>query len=233
MRSLDASTGDLPEDPFAGFLPPNDATHRGEGSLTYVVRSRPDLGDGTIITNRAVIVFDPTYGANPPILTPWVTNTVDGLPPSSAMASMPAAVEGEAVVSWTGQDAAGGSGIASYDIYASQDDGPYLPWLMATPENSARFSGMPGSSYRFYSVARDAAGNTEAPPTAPDTGTIVVGGVGPVAIAMEGMTVTITFTGVLQASSSPTGPWVDVAGATSPLVTHAIPGSWRFFRARK
>ncbi len=84
MRSLDAATGDLPEDPYAGFLPPNDATHRGEGSLTYIVRCRGDLADGVTITNRAVVLFDPTYGANPAILTPWVTNSVDGLAPSSS-----------------------------------------------------------------------------------------------------------------------------------------------------
>ncbi len=233
MRSLDTATGDLPEDPFAGFLPPNDASHRGEGSLTYVVRSRPDLTDGTTITNRAVIIFDPTYGANPPILTPWVTNTIDGLAPSSAMVSMPVEVEGETTVSWTGNDAAGGSGIASYDIYTSQDDGPYLAWLLATPETSARFSGVSGSQYRFYSVARDAAGNTEAAPAMPDTGTLVVGGVGPVAITLEGMTIRVMYTGVLQWSVNVQGPWEDVPGATSPFVTHAMPEGRRFFRARQ
>ncbi|MBL9126361.1 MAG: caspase family protein, partial [Verrucomicrobiales bacterium] len=232
MRSIDPATGDLPEDPFAGFLPPNDSTRRGEGSLTYVVRPRPGLPDGQTLTNRAVIVFDPTYGANPPIETPWVTNTVDGLPPASGMMSMPAVIDGETVVSWTGQDAAGGSGIASYDIYVARDDEAYRPWLIATTATSARFSGMSGSSYRFYSVARDAAGNTEAAPSEPDTRTQVSGGVGPVAIALEGMAVKVTFDGALQWADTPKGPWSDVPGATSPFVTHAMPGGSKFFRSR-
>jgi hypothetical protein len=233
MWSVDPTTGDLPEDPYAGFLPPNDATHRGEGSLTYVIRPKPGLMDGEALTNRAVIVFDPTYGANPAILTPWVTNTIDGLPPVSAMASMPVEIEGATPVSWVGQDAAGGSGIASYDVYVSRDDGPYLPWLIATVNTSANFSGVPGSSYRFYSVARDAAGNTEAAPDTPDTRTRVLGGAESVAITREGAMLRITFTGILQSATALDGQWVDVPGASSPFVTHIMPGSARFFRSRQ
>lgn len=177
MRSLDPATGDLPEDPFAGFLPPNDASHRGEGSLTYTIRPLPGLADGTALTNKATIFFDPTYGANPPIATPMVTNTLDGLPPSSAVQALPASVTGAVTVQWSGTDAPGGSGIASYDVYVSKDDEPYALWQIAARETSASLTGQPGSTYRFYSVARDAAGNTEAAPSTPDAVTTVSGGV--------------------------------------------------------
>lgn len=234
MRSRDPATGDLPEDPFAGFLPPNDATRRGEGSLSYTVRPKPGLPDGTAITNRATIVFDPTYGANPPILTPWVTNTLDGLAPSSAIQPLPAEAVGEVPVQWSGQDAPNGSGIGSYDIYVSRDGTAYTPWLMATTDTGARFLGEPGSSYRFYSVARDLAGNTEAAPDRPDA-TVQVGGggAGPVSIAFDGARVRVTFpSGVLQSAPSLQGPWTDIPHAVSPVVL-APTGTAQFFRTRR
>ena len=35
FRSLDPGTLDLPAEPLAGFLPPNDANHDGEGFVSY------------------------------------------------------------------------------------------------------------------------------------------------------------------------------------------------------
>lgn len=176
MRSRDAATGELPEDPFAGFLPPNDASHRGEGSLSYVIRPKADLADGTRLINRATIIFDPTYGANPPIVTPMVTNAIDASLPTSAVLPLPAENDGTVEVQWTGGDAAGSSGIASFDLYVARDRGPYLLWQIATTETAATFTGEPGSIYHFYSVARDAAGNTEAAPESADAFTTVAGG---------------------------------------------------------
>lgn len=176
MRSLDPATGELPEDPFAGFLPPNDASHRGEGLLSYTVRPKLDLADGTRLKNRATITFDPTYGANPPIPTPTVTNSIDALPPSSRVLALPAPVNNAFLVSWEGTDAPGGSGLASYDIYVSRNQGAFVPWLTATTNTSATFNGQAGASYQFYSVARDAAGNAETPPAQSDANLALPGG---------------------------------------------------------
>ncbi len=71
-RTLDPATGDYPADPEAGFLPPNDASGRGEGHLTFTVYPRAGLADGTEITNQASIVFD----TNDPITTNQVANTI-------------------------------------------------------------------------------------------------------------------------------------------------------------
>lgn len=176
MWSRDPATGELPEDPFAGFLPPNDAEHHGEGSLTYTIRPRLGLADGTQIRNQATIIFDPTYGANPPILTPWVTNTVDSVPPISQVSPLPASAPGSVEVTWTGADATGGSGIASYDVFVSRDNAAYQSWQLATTATNATYQGQPGSTYRFYSIARDAAGNTESAPEQPDAVTSIPGG---------------------------------------------------------
>ncbi|MEE4271581.1 MAG: DUF6531 domain-containing protein [Thermoanaerobaculales bacterium] len=72
FRTLDPDTGALPVDPFAGFLPPNDDTHRGEGWVSFVCHTHPDLVEGTLVENDAEIIFD----LNEAILTPVVFNTI-------------------------------------------------------------------------------------------------------------------------------------------------------------
>lgn len=74
LRIVDPTTATgWPEDVFAGFLPPNDETFRGEGHLTYRVRVRDDAPHGVRIANAASIVFD----YNEPIETdPSWWNTV-------------------------------------------------------------------------------------------------------------------------------------------------------------
>lgn len=77
LRSEDPVTGELPEDPMAGFLPPNDAEHRGEGFLSFTVKPRPGLADGAQIRNGARIFFD----LNEPIDTNEVISTIGEPPP--------------------------------------------------------------------------------------------------------------------------------------------------------
>jgi len=72
---LDPQTGKPPTDPLAGFLPPNNpADHRGEGHVAFGVRPRSDLAWGTLIMNRATIVFDTEAS----ITTNEVMNTIGG-----------------------------------------------------------------------------------------------------------------------------------------------------------
>ncbi len=74
MRIVDPTTETgWPEDVFAGFLPPNDETFRGEGHLTYRIKVREDAPSGVRIDNSATIIFD----YNDPIETdPAWWNTV-------------------------------------------------------------------------------------------------------------------------------------------------------------
>ena len=48
--------------------------------------------------------------------------------------------------------------MALYDLFVSRDGGAYERWLDDTTATSATFVGEAGRSYRFYSVAADAAG---------------------------------------------------------------------------
>ncbi len=78
FRTLDPATGELPMDPFAGFLPPEDDTGRGQGYIRFAIDILSDLSDGTEIVNQASIVFD----TNAAIVTNEHLNTI-GTPEGS------------------------------------------------------------------------------------------------------------------------------------------------------
>ena len=58
-------------------------------------------------------------------------------------------------------------------MYVSDNGGPWSLWQAATTSNNASFRGLPQHTYRFYSVARDNAGNVEAPHVTADATTTV------------------------------------------------------------
>ncbi len=84
LHTIDPETGELPEDVWAGFLPPNDpATGCGEGHISFSVKTKNDVPDGTRIENTASIVFD----TNDPIVTNTVFNTVAQAPQAAFSAT--------------------------------------------------------------------------------------------------------------------------------------------------
>jgi hypothetical protein len=171
LTTIDPNTGQPPVDPLAGFLPPNDETHRGEGHVTYTIKPKTGIPTGTQITNKASIIFD----TNEPIETNEVFNTVDGSAPSSSVNPLPQYTQDTSfTVTWSGSDDNGGSGLANYDIYVSDNNAVYKSWQSITTDTSATFTGETGHSYRFYSIARDNAGNVESAPAVPDA-TIATG----------------------------------------------------------
>jgi hypothetical protein len=62
-------------------------------------------------------------------------------------------------VEWAGEDE--GAGVRDYSVFAAEDGGPFLPWQSNTTATRATFLGADGSTYEFYSIARDLAGNLE------------------------------------------------------------------------
>ncbi|MEW6742933.1 MAG: SBBP repeat-containing protein [Planctomycetota bacterium] len=159
LLASDAQTKLPPEDPYAGFLPPNDAAdHRGEGYVSFVIRPIAEVPHGTQIMNGAEIVFD----TNPPIATPATLSTIDAIPPTSVIVpteKVRVRAPGQRHVQWAGTDV--GSGVRDYTIFVSEDGGPYLPWLLNTTTTEGWFPVEPGNSYAFRSVARDMVGNVE------------------------------------------------------------------------
>ena len=72
LTTLDPATGEFPEDPEDGFLPPNVTSPEGEGAVLFTVSPKAGLARGTSICNDASIVFD----FNAPIVTPEWCNVI-------------------------------------------------------------------------------------------------------------------------------------------------------------
>ncbi|HEV3344423.1 MAG TPA: carboxypeptidase regulatory-like domain-containing protein [Pirellulales bacterium] len=84
--------------------------------------------------------------------------------PVSSVAALPAMSESTFHVSWSGSDT-GGPGIASFDVYVSDNGGPFTVWLTGTTQTSATYQGTLGHGYGFYSVATDAAAHRQTTPS--------------------------------------------------------------------
>ncbi len=169
LKTLDPATLDLPGDALAGFLPPDDASGRGVGFVSYSAALNPNIPTGASVSAAASIVFD----TNAAISTNTWTNTIDAAAPGSVVNALPAQTLTTAIpVSWIGSDAGNESGLQSFSIFVSIDGGPYSLWLN-TPAASAVYLAQPGHTYAFYSTATDNVGNTSAVPAAAQATTTV------------------------------------------------------------
>ena len=170
FTSVDPGTGLAPAGVYDGFLPPDDATHVGEGFVQYTVELKAGLATGATVHQQAAVVFDINGALN----TAIVPNTIDaGAPTSTVTALAPTQAPGF-TVQWSGQDDAGGSGIATYSIFVSDNGGPFTPFLSNTTAASATFTGVAGHTYGFYSIATDHVGNIQATPASAQTTTNVI-----------------------------------------------------------
>lgn len=175
LRAIDAATGEPPDGAEVGLLPPNDATHRGEGYVTYTVQAAQGGRTGTVITNAATIVFDNSE----PIEAAPTWNTIDARSPNSSITALSTYSLNSFEVCWSGVDDLNGSGVKDYAIYVSDNGDPYRPWLANTTNNCSVYHGEAGHTYRFYSLARDNVGNLEPAPPIPDFTTTVSGNTAP------------------------------------------------------
>ncbi|MGA2659692.1 MAG: carboxypeptidase regulatory-like domain-containing protein, partial [Verrucomicrobiota bacterium] len=241
MTSIDPVTGQLVTDPLAGFLPPDNTNGVGQGYIAYTVWPKTGLANATVITNQASVVFD----VNAPILTPAVSNTIDSVPPSSSVNALALVALGTNVgVSWSGSDA-GGSGIASYDIFVSANGGPWTGWLAATTNTSAVFVGANSNTYSFYSLATDNVGNVETKTPHAEATTIVnlnapslslfTGANGQLGLVLRGQP---AYVYAIEQSGSLSSPpqwslWQQLALTNTTVTLQVTPtGPIRFYRAR-
>lgn len=229
FTSIDPSTGQPPTDPTVGFLPPDTDGIKGQGSVLFNVAPKQGQTTGTQITNIASVVFD----SNAAINTPKWSNTLDVDAPASSIAPLPANENTTAqtttfTVNWSGSDK--GSGVATYDIYVSDNGGSFSQWQRAVTATSATFTGTTGHTYGFYSIATDNAGNVEATKTKADTTTLVTNLITTAttlkasgASATAGTSLTFTAT-VAPASGTgtPTGTVTFLDGATTTIGTTTL-----------
>ncbi len=109
----------------------------------------------------AVRVLPPDIGAYE---YQTVASTVKALPSTESSASF--------TVSWSGTPGTEGYSISTYTVYVSDNGATFVPFEHQTTDTSDTFTGVNGHTYRFYSVATDAAGNVQ-PTPAPQAKTTV------------------------------------------------------------
>lgn len=161
------------------FTPENWSTVQ-----TVTVTGVDDLVvDGNVVYHIVVTLQssdDPNFiGFDPADVT--VTNEDDDVtgadvtPPSSAVNALPAVATSTSInLSWSGTDDSGPTGL-QYTIYVAVDGGAFtaIPTLTNTTTTSGLFVGQELHSYAFYSIATDAAGNTESAPATADATTSI------------------------------------------------------------
>lgn len=158
FKSIDPVTGQEPLDSLLGFLPPNDATGRGEGYVIFSARPRADGLTGAAFDQWARIFFDD----NAPIDTNVYVNTLDKDAPSCVVNPLPATSPLTFNVSWTSSDV--GSGVAHHDVYSSTNGGAWTLWKSAVANTHATFAGTTGNTYSFKCAATDNVGLRQAVP---------------------------------------------------------------------
>ncbi len=148
----------------------------GTTGLSRTLTLTPNQGVYTLTlppaTNQnAVSSNDPTYqiGGRPYLLVER-----DTLPPQATVNPLPPTSPPGFVVAWQGDDS--GSGMASYEVWASQDDQPLQLWLADTTATQAEYTGDVGHAYGFAVRARDRAGNEAPLPTEAQATTQVIAG---------------------------------------------------------
>ena len=154
--SLDPFTRQTPTNALAGFLPPNIDGVQGAGKVLFTISPKNTVTTGDEIRNHATIIFD----LNAPITTNEWLNTIDDSKPISSVQPLPAQQSSTTfTVNWSGNDT--GSGINDYTLYVSENGGPFNPSAVGTTNTTTQFTGAYDTTYSFYTISRDNAGNVE------------------------------------------------------------------------
>jgi hypothetical protein len=170
FRAVDPKTGEPPENPYAGFLPPITDSGWEVGWVSYTVLPKAGLPSGAQITNQAWVKFDLNEPNPAPKAGPF-RNTLDAKAPTSAVTtSSGTRTCSSFMVAWSGKDEPTGSGLGGYEVYVDDlsDSDPAYLWLSNVDRLREWFQGQPGHQYGFYTRARDHAGNLEAAPASYD-----------------------------------------------------------------
>lgn len=167
LTSIDPITGNPIQDPFGGFLPPNDSTGIGEGYVKYSITLREMLSPGLEVNNKADIKFD----QNEIIPTNTWTNIVVDAQPTSQVLELPSISDPDFELRWSGSDGELGPGISSYSIFVSINDSSYFEWIKNSTDTFAIFHGKEGQLYKFFSIIHLSDGTTELAPKTHDAET--------------------------------------------------------------
>jgi len=155
IRSLDPMTMEETWDYMQGVLPVN-SNGEGEGQISFDIKLREGLADGTKISNRASIVFD-NEGT---IMTPTWTNTIDDTKPVSEMVSIVEVNDTVIQLNWQGSDNA--TELWKYTLAVQVgENGVWSEILTDTLATSCMLRYYRDTDYGFCVLATDSAGNVE------------------------------------------------------------------------
>jgi hypothetical protein len=144
----------------------------GGSGLSSSVPADHVFSDGSNQSLAAVTISD--VAGNTATSESFSSINQDTVAPASNVSALPTNEFGPFTLNWSGQDNSGGSGVAGYSVYVSDDGGVYAPVVSNTSSTSATFTGQPGHTYGFYSVASDVAGNVQPTPGAAQATTTVL-----------------------------------------------------------
>jgi hypothetical protein len=147
---------------------------------------------------------------------PLIVVEQDTRPPHTHVLPLPSTSPPSFVLQWQPEEL--GSGIAGYDVYVSEADGPFQLWLQDIQQTEAKFTGQVNQAYRFAVRARDQAGNEEPLVAHPHARTRVVPGapisgvvLGPRAEPVANAGVVITGPNVQESAvTGPDGRWPSI-----------------------
>lgn len=138
-------------------LPPNVNPPEGEGYVQFSVEPVAGLQSGTILSNRAIIVFD----VNDPIVTDTYVNTLDLGSPVTSLEPLESQLPADSIaVRWQAIDGVDESGVQSTTVFASRDGGRFEA-VGVSYGDSLLVAVEPGHEYSFYALSKDAVGNVE------------------------------------------------------------------------
>jgi subtilase family serine protease len=158
------------------------------------------------------------------------TNSIVTNPPVSSVFVLPAQSPPTFGVAWSGAPYAGGASLAYYDIYVSDNGGPFTVWQSHTTATGAIFNGTDTHTYAFYSLATDTAGHRETPPLQPQAITSVNGTNYPPTISVaSSVTINAGQTLLLTVTANDPNPFSTLtfslgSGAPSGMTIDAITG---------
>lgn len=175
FESIDPATGLAGTLPAGkGFLPINDSIkHNGEGFVTLTIQPASTVHTRDSASAKASIIFD----LNEAIATNVWTNTIDAVAPTSKVANLPPMIDSSFIITWSGRDDTLGAGVQYYDLYVSQNGGPFSLHRNKIDSTFISFTGTPGATYSFYTLGTDNTGNREAAKTTGEQ-TVTVKGIG-------------------------------------------------------
>lgn len=143
-------------------------------NMGFVMKIPPDFSQilysvllGQTLTGVAVRqqapVFPEVYVAGfehvPTSQEAFMVKMIEDTPTSFATSPSTQVNTNSFTVSWGGSGPV--SGALTFDVFVSDNGGPFTPFQTATMATSATFSGVAGHTYGFFSIATDAAGNKE------------------------------------------------------------------------